>query len=162
MCDANFLRLKIKSEAYFLQHSTKDSKPNLIRTVLDGESSEILAYFPHLKKELEYTSTILNQIKIEFVDLCQEMYNLIVKSRASSNIDCEERLLKKNVYLNFSGDERFKRLKQISLEWLRKVILSKDVNLSECEKFLNEWYRKESDHRLESMLAAYYVESAIH
>lgn len=167
VCDASFRRLKIKSEAYFLMHSKKSVKPNLVLTVLDGESSEILAYFPHLKEELDRTASILDQIKTDFSDSCEAIRNLAHShhhySLPQSDPD-SERLLKKNIFLTLSGNKRFSRVKHIALDWSKKEIFQQPkldgvIAADDKDAFLDQWMRRESEGKIPVLIAAYILES---
>lgn len=55
--DANFNRIKIKGESYlrahYLRSTVSASIKNVVEYVAKGETSEILAYFPDMKKTVE-------------------------------------------------------------------------------------------------------------
>lgn len=55
LVDKNFNRIKVKSEKYVLIHHLKDSlnDDKIIELIKSGEDSEVMAYFPDLKKKFD-------------------------------------------------------------------------------------------------------------
>lgn len=66
MVDENFHRVKIKQKSYVRLHhiaSNVSSERNMIDLILDGETSEVLAYFPDLQSKFDELEKRLNMLK---------------------------------------------------------------------------------------------------
>lgn len=75
--DKEFHRVKIKQKSYVRLHriiSNVSSERNMIDLILDGETSEILAYFPELKIKFDEIEKRLNMLK-EDIATTFGMYN---------------------------------------------------------------------------------------
>lgn len=63
--DNNFNRVKIKNPIYFMLHElANNGRPDFLKFVITGNESELLAYFPRYKTEIDKIHTRLNNIKM--------------------------------------------------------------------------------------------------
>jgi len=79
MVDANFNRIKIKQDSYVRLHhviSNVNSVRNIIDIVLNGESHEVLSYFPEMEEMFRDIEKSLNMLKRDIMTIFGEFNSL--------------------------------------------------------------------------------------
>lgn len=80
VCDSNFHRVKIKSPYYITAHYFRTTfaptRARLVEVIVKGEASELLAYCPELKEQVEELSNSMRDL----ADRAQRIFNSLFSS----------------------------------------------------------------------------------
>jgi hypothetical protein len=71
LVDGNFNRIKMKQSSYVRLHhivSNVSSRRNIINLILDGESYEVLSYFPEMKPMFDEIEKRINMMKVDIMN----------------------------------------------------------------------------------------------
>jgi hypothetical protein len=84
-------RMKVKSESYLILHRSANNGnivniKNIVPIILDGETDEILAYFPQLKSRFDEISAKINTIKGEISKTWDKYKKITNKKEFALNV----------------------------------------------------------------------------